>query len=1016
MHIRVTRALLCVLGSLIVSSHAWVQNNGYNWPAGTNITMRLQLSRTAVNFIDGSSSWNAVAASALTIWNQHLDSVQFVQAAGSSSGANDRQNSVFFSSSVYGESFGGAIAVTIGWNDAAHPQTIVETDVIFNSASQWNSYRGPLRADSRGRYIHDLRRVALHEFGHVLGLGHPDERGQSAYALMNSITSDLDALTDDDIAGARHIYGFRFLSSTTPPQVTVGEVFNYQIVANNSPSSHSANGLPPGLQLDAATGVISGVPTAAGTYTVAIIAHGAVRDVTATIRISVVPPVITSLLYQWVEIGTAFRYQITASNQPTSFSAEGLPPGLTLDPSTGVISGLPTAAGTFSVMLTARGGSAEATARLQIMVASPTITSSIYPPAAQIGSSFAYQITASRAASRFSTSELPAGLQLDSATGLISGIPTLSGTYSITVTAHGPFGDASATLQITILALRHSDELVTTFDGVNGLIVADPRRPRVYAVANNSLAVIDTESLAVIKTIPLSTFVADMSISADGTKLWIASYNTIGSFDLNTLEPLPPLRTTEFVRRIREGLDQRLYVTTENAGGVAQVDAVTGAVQGRFSPGLGHFSPSFLIEISPDRRTLYVARSGYPDSIIARYDISSPTASLIQTATQTGSTHSLALSPDGQQLCVVPSGSPSAPIPVRAANDLTLVHGAFDAQNAPGFVAFSSDGAWAFGTSSYSSSVAVFDTQSRQLVRRISQAGQGQLNRIAVDVANRYLFVTTSDFKLQVYRINPSPAGSAPPRSLVNVSTRLRSQSGENALIGGFILTGSTAKTIAVRAIGPSLPLAEKLADPVLELRDAAGELIAANDNWNSHRSAVLASRLGPIDEREAVVIAAVPPGSYTATVSGVKGASGVALVEVYDLDGNPASRLANISTRGRVETGDNVMIGGFIIGGDQPTRVIVRAIGPSLSSHDVPGALSDTTLDLHDGNGALLASNDDWRADESEIAATTIPPADDRESAIVRTLAPGNYTAIVRGKTSTTGVALVEVYNLETN
>jgi hypothetical protein len=152
-------------------------------------------------------------------------------------------------------------------------------------------------------------------------------------------------------------------------------------------------------------------------------------------------------------------------------------------------------------------------------------------------------------------------------------------------------------------------------------------------------------------------------------------------------------------------------------------------------------------------------------------------------------------------------------------------------------------------------------------------------------------------------------------------------------------------------------------------------------------------------------------PGSYTAVVHGPE--PGIAVAEVYDLAAQD-SKVANISTRGKVETGDNVMIGGFIIGGDQPSRVLVRAIGPSLAAAGVTRALGDTTLEMYDASGALLASNDDWRTDqEGEIAATTIPPRDDRESAIVRILPPGNYTALVRGNGDTTGVALVEVYNL---
>ena len=154
-----------------------------------------------------------------------------------------------------------------------------------------------------------------------------------------------------------------------------------------------------------------------------------------------------------------------------------------------------------------------------------------------------------------------------------------------------------------------------------------------------------------------------------------------------------------------------------------------------------------------------------------------------------------------------------------------------------------------------------------------------------------------------------------------------------------------------------------------------------------------------------------LPPAAYTAIVRGVNGTTGVALVEIYDLDMNVDSQLANISTRASVQTGADVLIGGFIVLGQQSGRVIVRAIGPSIP---VTGALADPTLELHDGNGAQLAANDNWRSDqEAEIIATTVAPANDAESAIVTTLAPALYTAIVQGANGTTGVGLVEVYNL---
>jgi hypothetical protein len=232
-------------------------------------------------------------------------------------------------------------------------------------------------------------------------------------------------------------------------------------------------------------------------------------------------------------------------------------------------------------------------------------------------------------------------------------------------------------------------------------------------------------------------------------------------------------------------------------------------------------------------------------------------------------------------------------------------------------------------------------------------------------------------------------------------------------LIGGFIVTGTQPKKIIVRGIGPSLPVSGVLADPILELHDSSGQTIATNDNWrdSANRQEIIDSTIAPTNDQESAILMTLPPGAYTAIVRGVNGTTGVALVEIYDLAMNADSQLANISTRASVQTGADVLIGGFIVLGQQSGRLIVRAIGPSIA---VPGALTDPTLELHDGNGAQIAANDNWRSDqEAEIIATTVAPASDAESAIVTTLAPALYTAIVQGANGTTGVGLVDVYNL---
>lgn len=261
-----------------------------------------------------------------------------------------------------------------------------------------------------------------------------------------------------------------------------------------------------------------------------------------------------------------------------------------------------------------------------------------------------------------------------------------------------------------------------------------------------------------------------------------------------------------------------------------------------------------------------------------------------------------------------------------------------------------------------------------------------------------------------------TPASAAQSQ---NISTRVNVLTGDRVMIGGFIVTGSSRKTVIIRAIGPSSGVSGALGDPTLELHSPDGGVVA-NDNWKiddatgeSQEAQIRATGVAPLDDRESAIVQTLSPGSYTAVVRGKGGTTGVALVEVYDLQ-TAGSALANISTRGFVDSGDNVMIGGFIIGPSDslPSRIALRAIGPSIG---VAEALADPVLELHNGNGLQIAINDNWQDDASaaDISRYQLAPADPRESAMIRSLTPGNYTAVVRGVNNTTGVGLVEVYNL---
>lgn len=270
---------------------------------------------------------------------------------------------------------------------------------------------------------------------------------------------------------------------------------------------------------------------------------------------------------------------------------------------------------------------------------------------------------------------------------------------------------------------------------------------------------------------------------------------------------------------------------------------------------------------------------------------------------------------------------------------------------------------------------------------------------------------------------DPTPTPATP--SLLNVSTRAQIGTGDNVLIGGLIVQGNARKKIVVRAIGHSLAnrgVPGTLGDPALELHDSNGVLIGTNDNWrvsqqggmvmSDQTAEIEANNLAPSDDAEAALIATVDPAAYTTVARGVNGTTGVGLVEIYDIDQSAPAHLANLSSRGLVQPGDDVLIAGFIVG-HQPARVVLRAIGPSLTRGGLSGALTDPLLELRDPNGALIAANDNWRSDqETELTQSRLAPPDDAEAAIVKTLPPGNYTAIVRGHDNASGIAVVEIYN----
>ena len=247
----------------------------------------------------------------------------------------------------------------------------------------------------------------------------------------------------------------------------------------------------------------------------------------------------------------------------------------------------------------------------------------------------------------------------------------------------------------------------------------------------------------------------------------------------------------------------------------------------------------------------------------------------------------------------------------------------------------------------------------------------------------------------------------------------MRVEAGDNVLIAGFIVQGTESKRIIIRGIGPSLGafgIADPLQDPTLELNENDVGTIATNDNWpeNANAAEIMTSGLSPSNTNESTLLLSVAPGSYTAVLRGKAGSTGIGVIEVYDLDANGKATVINISTRGFVLSGENVMIGGLIVAGDNPSTLVLRGLGPSLGDFGVPNVLADPLLELHDGNGALIRADNNWRdTQEAVLQSTGLAPSNNLESAILISVTPGNYTAVLKGADGGTGNGLLEVYKV---
>ena len=300
----------------------------------------------------------------------------------------------------------------------------------------------------------------------------------------------------------------------------------------------------------------------------------------------------------------------------------------------------------------------------------------------------------------------------------------------------------------------------------------------------------------------------------------------------------------------------------------------------------------------------------------------------------------------------------------------------------------------------------------------IANANQTATN-VTINAAGTYTFMLSADDSVHAIAYDAVVVRVTGHNAMANLSTRVQVGVANNVAIAGFIVAGNSSKQVVLRGLGPSLANAgvqDALSDPLLELYDASGALLSSNNDWQETQAQALRdANLAPSHSFESAILATLAPGAYTAVVRGNSNATGIGLVEVYDLQPSASSKLANLSTRGFVGSAQDVMIGGTIVTGSDSARVVFRAIGPSLAALGIANAIADPQLDLFDGNGGKVSSNNNWKdSQQSAIASAGLAPASDLESAIVADLAPGNYTAVVSGVNGATGVALVEAYHLQ--
>ena len=828
------------------------------------------------------------------------------------------------------------------------------------------------------------------------------------------------------------------ISSATAATVNAGNVFSYTITASNTPTSFNVGPLPAGLTINTSSGAINGTPTTVGVTTVALSANNATGTgpiTTLTITVAS-PPVISSALAASGTAGSAFNYLVTASNAPTSFNVGALPGGLTFNSLTSAIAGNPATAGVTSVTLSATNATgagpsvtlvitinAAAAGGGTVVVGPPAITAQPQNQSAAEGSSVSFSVSATGSGLNFQWSKDGTSIPgAQSATYTISSVKaTDAGAYAVYI--YGVGGALTSTVvTLTVgpsadVAARIATQPVATTATSGGTasfsVVATGTAPVSYQWRKNGVAIAG----ATTATLSL-TGVSDTSA---GTYSVVVT-NSAGSATSNgvalTVTPSssPSIAGTYFGSFAGNGGSFGLLVRSDRTGvflGFASASKVALLNREIVVDASGRFSGT-------QRGAAAELPTTNPPTAAADGDVTI-NGTIAADGTLSGSVSTLNLSFSAPAAAktgsaVAVAGFYQAGAAGSSAQSLALVSPSGDALvvNITGATA---DGGR--GTATAAGAISV-TTSANTVVTGTISASAGTITATA----------TSATGAATTY------AGSTDNRNekLINISTRSLTGTATDTLIAGFVITGTESKSVLVRAIGPTLTtfgVSGALSAARLEVFRGQTSLAVGTD-WgaaanNPATVTATAARVGAFalqaNSRDAALLMDLTPGSYTAVVTGQGGASGVALVEVYDATAGAiplAQRVVNIATRAGAGTGDNTLIAGFYVSGTVPKRVLIRGIGPSLAQFGVAGVLARPQLSVASG-ATVLAQNAGvaTSADAAAIAAASAQTgafalaANAQDAAILINLAPGAYTAQVSGVGATTGVALIEVYEV---